>query len=104
MVKRALIKGVLVGRESTWRDKSLYDGEIPSDLAQSFQEAGRTGTPHWAPPLVSVAAAREALGKAITAAIRGENVKAAADVAARQLTELLLTTEGVAPRSARARP
>jgi len=104
MVQRALIKGVLVGRESTWRDKSLYDGEIPSDLAQSFQEAGRTGTPHWAPPLVSVAAAREALGKAITAAIRGENVKAAADVAARQLTELLLTTEGVEPRSARARP
>ncbi len=104
MVKRALIKGVLVGRESTWRDKSLYEGEIPDDLAQSFQEAGRTGTPHWAPPLVSVAAAREAIGKAITAAIRGENVKAAADVAARQLTELLLTTEGVDPRSARARP
>ncbi len=104
MVQRALIKGVLVGRESAWRDKSLYDGEIPNDLAQSFQEAGRTGTTHWAPPLVSVVAAREALGKAITAAIRGENIRAAADMAARQLTELLLTTEAVGPRAARARP
>ena len=101
MVQRALIKGVLVGRESAWLDKSLYDGEIPNDLAQSFQEAGRMGTVHWAPPLVSVVAAREALGKAITAAIRGENVRAAADRAARELTELLLTTEGTSPRAAR---
>ena len=76
----------------------------PDDLALSFQEAGRTGTPHWAPPLVSVVAAREAVGKAITAAIRGENTRTAADAAARQLTELLLTTEGVGPRSTRARP
>lgn len=104
MVQRALVKGVLVGRESTWRDKSLYDGEIPNDLAQSFQDAGRVGTPHWVPPLVSAAAAREALGKAITAAIRGENVKAAADAAARQLTELMLTSQGAAPRAVRARP
>jgi multiple sugar transport system substrate-binding protein len=103
MVQRSLIKGVLVGRESTWRDKSLYDGEIPNDLALSFQEAGRIGTVHWAPPLVSVVAAREALGKAITAAIWGENVKKAADTAARQLTELLITTEGVTPRATRAR-
>ncbi|MEK7205017.1 MAG: hypothetical protein AAB254_05865, partial [candidate division NC10 bacterium] len=63
-----------------------------------------TGTTHWAPPLVSVVAAREALGKAITAAIRGENIRTAADAAARQLTELLRTTEGVSPRTTRARP
>lgn len=103
MVRRALVKGVLVSRESTWGDRSLYKGEIPDDLALSFQEAGRTGTPHWAPPLVSVVAAREAVGKAITAAIRGENTRTAADAAARQLTELLLTTEGVGPRATRAR-
>jgi multiple sugar transport system substrate-binding protein len=103
MVERALIRGVLVSRESTWKDRSLYRGEIPDDLALSFQEAGRTGTSAWAPPLVSIVAAREALGKAITAAIRGENVKAAADTAARQLSELLLTTEGASPRATRAR-
>ena len=48
-------------------------------------------------------AAREAVGKAITAAMRGENTRTAADTAARQLTELLLTTEGVGPRATRAR-
>ena len=32
-----------------------------------------------------------------------ENTRTAADTAARQLTELLLTTEGVGPRATRAR-
>jgi multiple sugar transport system substrate-binding protein len=101
MVQRALIKGVLVGRESTWKDRSLYDGEIPDDLVHSFLEAGRIGTPDWAPPMVAVTAAREAVGKAITAAIRGEDVRAAADAAARRLREILLTTEGQEPGSTR---
>lgn len=104
MVRRALIKGVLVARESAWRDRSLYDGEIPEDLAQSFLEAGRTGTPDWAPPLVAVTAARVAVGKAITAAIRGEDIRAAADAAAGRLTEILITTEGMGTRSSWARP
>lgn len=101
MVQRALIKGVLVARESTWKDRSLYDGEIPEDLAQSFLVAGRIGTPDWAPPMVAVTAAREAVGKAITAAIRGEDVRAAADAAARRLREILLTTEGLEAGSPR---
>ncbi len=93
MVRRALVAGVLVGRQSAWRDRSAR-GEIPADLARSFQEAGHIGTPDWAPPLVAVTAAREAVGKAIEAAIRGEDVRAAADAAARRLTEILNTTEG----------
>jgi multiple sugar transport system substrate-binding protein len=106
MVERALIKGVLVARESTWKDRSLYDGEIPVDLAQSLQEAGRIGTPHWAPPMVAVAAGREAIGPAIQAAIRGEDYRAAANTAAQRLTEILQTTEGregrpAAPRTGR---
>lgn len=104
MVQRALMKGVLVARESAWRERSLYDGQIPEDLAQSFLEAGRTGTPDWAPPLVAVTSARVAVGKAITAAIRGEDIRAAADEAARRLTDILLTTEGVGTRSARVSP
>ncbi len=101
MVQRALVRGVLVARESPWKDRSLYDGEIPEDLAQSFLQAGQIGTPEWAPPLVAVTAAREAVGKAITAAIRGEDVQAAAEAAARRLTEILMATEGLEAGSAR---
>jgi multiple sugar transport system substrate-binding protein len=93
MVRRALVKGVLVARESAWKDRSLYEGEIPADLAQSFQEAGRIGTPLWAPPMSAVTAGREAIGRAVQAALRGEDYRAAADAAAQRLTEILRTTE-----------
>jgi multiple sugar transport system substrate-binding protein len=93
MVRRALVGDVLVGRQSAWQDRGNWHG-IPPDLVQSFQEAARIGTPSWAPPLVAVTAAREAVGKAITAAIRGEDVRAAADAAAERLTEILRATEG----------
>ena len=92
MVRRALHKDVLVGRQSAWQDKYNWEG-MPPDLVQSFQEAGRIAQPNWAPPLVAVTSAREAVGKAITAAIRGEDVRAAADEAARRLTEILDATE-----------
>jgi len=93
MVRRALTGDVLVGRESAWQDRSLWSGDIPSDLVQSFREAGRIGTPNWAPPLSAVTSAREAVGKAITAAIHGEDIRAAAEEAARRLSEILDTTE-----------
>ncbi len=92
MVREALGKGVLVGRESVWKDHSLY-GMIPDDLAQSFQEAGRIGNPLWAPPMVAVTSAREAVGMAVTAAIRGEGIQPAADAAAKRLTQILQLTE-----------
>ncbi len=88
MVQEALLAGVLVGRESAWKDESLQF-RIPPDLAKSFQEAGRTGSPDWAPPLVAVTSAREILGKAIVAAMRGEGIRAAADRAATALTSIL---------------
>jgi len=89
MVRRALLGDVLVGRESVWQDSSLWSGDIPSDLVQSFREAGQIGTPNWAPPLSAVTAAREAVGKVITAAIRGEDLRAAVDEADRRLNEIL---------------
>ena len=94
MVRRALVGDILVGRESAWQDSSLWSGDIPSDLVQSFREAGQIGTPNWAPPLSAVTSAREAVGKAITAAIRGEDLRAAVDEAGRRLSEILDTTRG----------
>jgi multiple sugar transport system substrate-binding protein len=93
MVRRALVDDILVGRQSPWKDKFNWEG-MPPDLVQSFQEAARIGVPDWAPPVVAVTAAREALGHVISAAIRGEDYRAAADVAARRLAEILRTTEG----------
>jgi len=93
MVRLALVKDVLVGRRSAWKDRYNWEG-MPPDLVQSFQEAARIGVPDWAPPLVAVSAARETLGLVIAAAIRGEDFRAAADVAALRLAEILRTTEG----------
>ena len=92
MAWRALVFNVLVGRQSVWQDRRAR-AEIPPDLAQSFQEAGRVGYPQWAPPMVAVTSAREAVGAAITAALKGEDVRAAADAAARRLEEILAATE-----------
>jgi multiple sugar transport system substrate-binding protein len=94
MVRLALVGDVLVGRRSAWQDKFNWDG-IPADLVQSFQEAAQIGVPNWAPPLVAVTAAREVVGQVIGAAIRGEDFRAAADVAAQRLAEILRTTEGL---------
>ena len=91
-VRTALAKGVLVPRTSVWQDKGISN-KIPPDLAASFQEAGRIGHPMWAPPLVMVTAAREAVGEAISAALRGENIRVAAATAARRLRELIQETE-----------
>lgn len=103
MVREALRGGVLVGRQSTWQDRTART-HVPEDLAQSFQEAGRIGSPEWAPPMVAVTAAREAVGKAIVAAVRGEGVDAAAATAAHRLAEILSTTEGPESRPARVSP
>ena len=93
MVRKALMHGVLVARESTWQDK-VARADVPADLALSLQEAGRIGTPAWAPPMVAVTSGREAVGQAIGAAVRGEDIRAAASAAARRLAEIMAATEG----------
>jgi multiple sugar transport system substrate-binding protein len=103
MVKEALRRGVLVGRKSAWQDPDA-NWEVPSDLAQSLQEAGRIGVVEYAPPMVAITAARIALGKAITAAIRGEGIRAAADTAAAELTDILRQTGGQAASTSRPTP
>lgn len=103
MVKEVLQRGVLVGRESAWRDKDA-NWKVPADLAQTFQEAGRIGGVEWAPPMIAVTSARETVGDAITAAIRGNDVHAAATTAAKRLTEILNTTEGAQRRPTRVTP
>jgi multiple sugar transport system substrate-binding protein len=91
-VEDALAKGVLVPRTSVWRNKSIST-KIPPDLAASFQEAGQIGNPAWAPPLVAVTAAREAVGSAISATLRGENIRVAAAAADKRLREIISQTE-----------
>jgi multiple sugar transport system substrate-binding protein len=92
MTRKALMHGVLVARHSTWQDK-IARSEVPADLAESLQDAGKRGIPEWAPPMVAITSGREAVGQAITAAVRGENVRVAANAASRRLTEILSTTE-----------
>ena len=92
MVRKALMHGVLVARHSTWQDK-VARSEVPADLAESLQEAGKNGNPTWAPPMVAVTSGREAVGHAITAAVRGEDIRVAANTATRRLRDILAATE-----------
>jgi len=91
-VRTALAKGVLVPRTSVWQDTSIKN-RIPPELAASFQEAGEIGNPIYAPPLFMVTAAREAVGSAISAVLKGENIQAAAAAADRRLREIISQTE-----------
>lgn len=93
LVRKALMHGVLVARESVWQD-TVARSEVPPDLATSLQEAGRIGVTAWAPPMVAITSARETVGRVITAAIRGEDYRAAADAAAKELRDILVATEG----------
>jgi multiple sugar transport system substrate-binding protein len=91
-MRTALVKGVLVPRTSVWQDKAL-NTKIPLDLAASFQEAGAIGNPEYAPPLVMVTAARQAVGSAISATLKGENIQVAAAAANRRLREIISQSE-----------
>jgi multiple sugar transport system substrate-binding protein len=100
MVRKALMHGVLVARESTWKDR-VARSEVPPDLAETLQQAGRTGRVDWLPPLVAVTSAREVVGRVITAALQGGNIREAADRANRDLEDIIAKTErapGTAPR------
>ena len=92
IVDKALMHGILVGRESTWRAWGARS-EVPPDLAQSFQEAGRIGITAWAPPVAAVTSAREAVGQAISAAVKGEDIRSATKAAALRLREIRAQTE-----------
>lgn len=96
MVRKALMHGVLVARESTWKDR-VARGEVPPDLGESLQQAGRTGRVDWLPPLVAVTSAREVVGRVITAALQGANIREAADRANRELEDIISKTEGASP-------
>ncbi len=98
MVRKALMHGVLVARESTWKDRTARS-EVPSDLAESLQQAGRTGRVDWLPPLVAVTSAREVVGQVITAALQGGDIREAADRANREMEDIISKTEG-APATA----
>lgn len=92
MVRKALMHGVLVARHSTWQD-TIARSEVPEDLAQSLQEAAKIGVPTWAPPMVAITSGREVVGRVLTAAVKGEDVRGAATTGARHLRDILATTE-----------
>jgi len=92
MTRRALQKGVLVARESAWRDPATPRA-VPADLAESLLEAGRIGITHWAPPMVAVTGGRMAVGEALEAVVGGTDPRTAAAHANRKLQAILDETE-----------
>jgi multiple sugar transport system substrate-binding protein len=92
MSRWALGFEVLVARESTWQDRTAR-ADIPAGLMEAFLAAGRSGHIQYLPPMTAITSAREAIGEAIGAALRGEDIRAAADRAARRLEEIAKSTE-----------
>jgi multiple sugar transport system substrate-binding protein len=92
MSRWALGFDILVPRESTWGDRSARQ-DIPRELMDAFLAAGRTGLTQYVPPMVAITSAREAIGEALGAAFRGEDIRAAADRAAARLVEIQKATE-----------
>jgi multiple sugar transport system substrate-binding protein len=100
MVRKSLMHGVLVARESAWQDRAARS-EVPADLAESLQQAGRTGRTDWLPPLAAVTSAREVIGRVITSALEGGNIREAAERANRELEEIMAKTEGLSAQPRR---
>jgi len=92
MSRWALGFEILTPRESTWQDRAARE-DIPPELREAFLAAGRTGHAQYVPPLAAITSVREAIGEAIEAAFRGEDIRLAADRAAARLAEIQRTTE-----------
>jgi len=92
MSRWALGFDVLVPRESTWGDRTAR-ADIPAGLMEAFLAAGRTAHTQYLPSMNAITSAREAIGEAIGAALRGEDIRAAADRAASRLEEIVRSTE-----------
>lgn len=92
MSRWALGFEILTPRASTWQDTTAR-ADVPAELREAFLAAGRTGRTQYVPPAVAITSVREAIGMAIGAALRGEDIRAAAEAAAARLTEIQQATE-----------
>lgn len=96
--KDAMIKaakdGVPVARASAWKDESVLRmyGKMPG-LLETLEVSLRIANAEPQPLVVAVPEVRDAIGRAVTAAIEGKDVKAALIQAAKEVEQIIERTE-----------
>ena len=80
-------------RQSSWSDPQFRSQDKHPDWSRATMEGIRTGKPFNVPPVVAVGEVRDAIGTAIQASILGQDVKAAAERAAAEMTKIMEETE-----------
>jgi multiple sugar transport system substrate-binding protein len=86
--------GVPTARKSCWKDKSITDqfGKMPG-LLDTIEKSLKIANSEPQPMVVAVPEVRDALGRAVTAAIEGKDVAAALKTAAKEVANIIKTTE-----------
>ncbi len=101
MSKEAMLQstqsGVPTARKSCWKDQSIVDkfGKLPG-LLETLDQSLKVATSEPQPMVIAVPEVRDAIGRAVTAAIEGKDVAAALRVAAKEVASIMQTTE-IAP-------
>jgi multiple sugar transport system substrate-binding protein len=80
--------GVPGARNSVWASKEGIE-TYPVDLAAAIQETMKIGIGHNVPQVISVGEARDAVGSIAVKAMLGEDIKAAADQANKELQAII---------------
>jgi multiple sugar transport system substrate-binding protein len=80
--------GVPGARNSVWASKEGIE-TYPADLAAAIQETMKIGIGHNVPQVISVGEARDAVGSIAVKAMLGEDIKAAADQANKELQAII---------------
>lgn len=86
--------GVPTARKSCWKDQSILNmfGKMPG-LLETLDRSLRVATSEPQPLVIAVPEVRDAIGRAVTAAIEGKDVTAALKKAAKDVADIMKTTE-----------
>jgi multiple sugar transport system substrate-binding protein len=84
----AALEGVPAARASAWADEE-FQARAPSSWINASQQSFDVGQPDWNPPVVPVAEVRDAYGRAIVAALNGDNIPQNLERAAQEMDRII---------------
>jgi multiple sugar transport system substrate-binding protein len=84
----AALEGVPAARASAWADEE-FQARAPSSWINASQRSFDVGQPDWNPPVVPVAEVRDAYGRAIVAALNGDNIPQNLERAAQEMDRII---------------
>ena len=94
----AHLAGIPSARESVWKHPMFTDNDPVPEWTAASTRSYETATFQWNPPVINTAEARQVVGEAITAAILGQDISAAARKASMGLNAILEKEKQGQPR------